>query len=464
MWTPRFSEKNAPVYLLIADALQNDINNGVLPAGSRLPTLKELAQTLAVTPGTVNRAYEEAARRGLVQGEVGRGTFVLATPERTMENVQLPHFSPSSSARRDHIDLSVIKPEVQAQEQGIRTALEHLVASPELGLALDYSPEGGHPAHRDAGANWLRRFLPDVHWQQVVLTAGAQHGLLVAINALTAHQDLILCEALCYPGIISLVHGNGRRLRGVEMDSEGIVPDSLRALCRQEKPAMLICVASCQNPTTVVMSNARRAEIAQIAREFDFYILDDDIYGFLTAEPVEALSSFAPERSVYLTSLSKSISPALRIGYLHAPAETLSRLTSMVRTSIWMPSPLIAQLASNIITSGIGAEMLQTQRQEAAARQAIAAEVFHGLEVASQPYGYHIWVNLPEPWTSDEFANLARAQGVNISSGTQFLAERSGHTRAVRIVLMSPTSRSELKFALTKLRSMIESAEPRLYY
>jgi DNA-binding transcriptional MocR family regulator len=462
MWVPRLSDFNQPVYLSIADALARDIASGTLKTGSRLPTLRELAQALEVTPGTISRAYSEAQRRKLVQGEVGRGTYVLeqgATPVQRQQTSTLLASGPT-----DLLDLSIIKPHGEPLEHELRDALVNMANDADFARALDYAPDGGHPAHREAGAQWLRQSVPDAQWQQVVITAGAQHGLMVAMSALSNSGDLVLCEALCYPGIISLAHGLERRLGGVEMDEEGIIPEALRERCRREKPALLICVATCQNPTTAIMSAARRAQIAAIAEEFDFIIIDDDIYGFLANDPsIKPLSSYAPERSVYLTSLSKSVMPALRIGYLYSPPKLLSRLTSMVRSSIWMPSPLTAQLASMMLSEGLDTRLVAVQRAEAAARQAIAAEVFRGLQITTQPHSYHLWLTLPEPWSGDEFTLLARANGVLVLSGTQFQAERLGHTRSVRIVLMSPTSRDELRFALTKLASLID-ADPRRFY
>lgn len=462
MWVPRLSDFNQPVYLSIADALARDIASGTLKTGSRLPTLRELAQALDVTPGTISRAYSEAQRRKLVQGEVGRGTYVLEqdapTPTRQQPSALL------AAGPSDLLDLSIIKPHGEPLEHELRDALVNMANDADFARALDYAPDGGHPAHREAGAQWLRQSLPEAQWQQVVITAGAQHGLMVTMSALSNSGDLVLCEALCYPGIISLAHGLERRLGGVEMDAEGIIPEALRERCLREKPALLICVATCQNPTTAIMSAARRAQIAAIAEEFDFIIIDDDIYGFLANDPsIKPLSSYAPERSVYLTSLSKSVMPALRIGYLYSPPKLLSRLTSMVRSSIWMPSPLTAQLASMMLGEGLDTRLVAVQRAEAAARQAIAAEVFRGWQITTQPHSYHLWLTLPEPWSGDEFTLLARANGVLVLSGTQFQAERLGHTRSVRIVLMSPTRRDELRFALTKLASLID-ADPRRFY
>ncbi len=466
MWVPLLNTANQPVYLSIADALARDIANGLLKPGERLPTLRELAQALQVTPGTVNRAYGEAQRRGLLQGEVGRGTYVRSAP--LAEVVAEPRLvvQPSPLAVAPQVlDLSLIKPAGDTASTWLRGALVELANGTDFAQALDYAPDGGHPAHREAGAQWLRHSLPEAVWQQVVITAGAQHGLLVAISALTESDDLILCESLCYPGIISLAHSLQRRLRGVEMDEEGIVPASLREVCQRERPAMLVCVATCQNPTAATMSHRRRAEIAAIAEEFDFLILDDDIYGFLATDTtLRPLASYAPERSVYLTSLSKSVLPALRIGYLYAPARLLSRLTAMVRSSVWMPSPLTAQLASNIIHEGLDQRLVKLQREEAARRQTMARDVMPGLAIKAQAHSYHLWLELPEPWNADEFAHLARAQGVKVLSGSQFQAERNGVSRGVRVVLMSPTREDELRFALTQLASLVAVGDPRRFY
>ncbi|CAK16573.1 PLP-dependent aminotransferase family protein [Pseudomonas entomophila] len=471
MWVPQISESNQPMYLSIADALARDIASGTLKRGERLPTLRELAAALDVTPGTISRAYIEASRRGLAQGEVGRGTYVLdrisdKAEERSVgKPVQRPLFTTANSPRAEELDLSIIKPYGETLQYWLRNALVELANASHLDQALDYTPDSGHPLHREAGAQWLRHWLPGAQWQQVVITSGAQHGLMVAISALTEAGDLVLCESLCYPGIISVAHGLGRRLRGVPMDEEGIIPEALREICQREKPAMLVCVATCQNPTTAIMSNARRAQIAALAEEFDFLLLDDDIYGFLATDAdTRPLSTFAPDRSIYLTSLSKSVLPALRIGYLYSPPKLLSRLTSMVRSTVWMPSPLTAQLASHVIGEGLDSQLIRMHRAEAAARQAIASEVFGAGALRSQPHGYHVWLNLPEQWRSDEFALLARANGVIVMSGSQFQVERSGDPRGVRVVLMSPTSQEELRFALTQLASLLESGDPKRFY
>lgn len=462
MWTPNLRNTEGPIYEQIAAALERDICDGLLSVGSRLPTLKKLADTLGVSSGTVNRAYELAQRRGLVEGIIGRGTFVK-NPTGQAEQPKEPdlmHLSPPVEQSTEWVDLSIVKPNLQLQEPYVRTVLLDLAHSPILSEMLDYTPDGGHFLHRQAGATWMQQAGLSARAEQVVLTAGAQHGLWVAVSALTRPGDLVLCESLCYPGMASVVSSLGRRLIGVGMDSEGMNPESLRELCQRERPTMVVCIATCQNPTTSVMSEARRKQIVEIAREFDFILVDDDLYGFLAPSPVPPLASLAPERTLYLTGLSKSVLSTVRIGYLHGPPEWLARLVASVRTSVWMVSPLAAQLATLLITSGKALELSNAQREEAKARQMLARELLGHFEYRSLPTSFHIWLKLPPFWASgDQFAALARSHQLLIAGGDGFSMNRDGEGRQyVRIVLMAST-RKQMRFVLTKLNGLLSTPD-----
>ena len=457
MWSPDLDKFEGAIYARIADALESDIRAERLLPGTRLPTLKELAATVGVTPGTVNRAYELAQRRGLVEGEVGRGTFVLGKPAPNEPSAAGASFP---AATNDIIDLSIVKPNLEIQEPYVRATLSELAQSQTLTDMLDYTPDGGHPLHRQAGASWIQQAGFPANAEQVILTAGAQHGLWVAVNALSNPGDLVLCESLCYPGVASVIQSLGRRIAGVRMDTEGMRPDHLRELCQRERPALVICIATCQNPTTAIMSVGRRKEIAQIARDFDIALLDDDLYGFLAPSSVPPLATFAPERTVYLTSLSKSVASTIRLGYMHCPPEWLPRMTSNVRTSIWMVSPLAAQIATTLISNGTAAVMAGKQREEARHRQAMAHEILGQHEFLSQPTAFHIWLKLPPRWSSGEhFSALARSHRLLIAGGDSFAVNRDDEGRQhVRIALMAST-RERMRFVLSKLAGLIDTPE-----
>ncbi|MGE8399359.1 MAG: GntR family transcriptional regulator, partial [Burkholderiales bacterium] len=124
MWVPHYSDLAQPVYLMIADALEQDIGSGRLTAGERLPTLKDLAESLNVTPGTIGRAYDEAAKRGLVVGEVGRGTFVLQ--QRQAQAPAARPLMPPAERESGQIDLSIIKPNDAHMTDWLRGAINEL--------------------------------------------------------------------------------------------------------------------------------------------------------------------------------------------------------------------------------------------------------------------------------------------------------------------------------------------------
>src|SRR5437762_14239985 len=152
IWRPDLRRRSGPRYAAIAEALAEDAAEGRLRPGVRLPTHRDLAGTLGVTVGTVTRAYAEAARRGLVSGEVGRGTFVRA--------VAGPALSAPPPDGRALIDLSANLPPAGAE--GVEAAtlsrtLAALARRRDLARLLAYPPEGGLPSHRAAGAEWVGR-------------------------------------------------------------------------------------------------------------------------------------------------------------------------------------------------------------------------------------------------------------------------------------------------------------------
>ena len=202
MWVPHYSDLAQPVYLMIADALEQDIGSGRLVAGDRLPTLKDLAESLGVTPAPSAEPMTKPPSVAWWWAKSGAGRSCCRNVRRSPCPPARP--GPASTERESgQIDLSIIKPNDAHMTDWLRGAINELAEAPDLAQVLDYVTEGGHATHKQAGAAWIRRWLPEARWQQVVLTSGAQHGLLVAISSLSKSDDVVLCESFCYPGIIS---------------------------------------------------------------------------------------------------------------------------------------------------------------------------------------------------------------------------------------------------------------------
>lgn len=452
MWAPRIEGRKAPLFAAIADALGEDVSRGRLREGDRLPTHRELADRLGVTVGTVTRAYAEAARRGLVTGEVGRGTFVRG---------RAPEMLPVHSARPASIgaiDLSVNVP-ASAAALPAEAAGAALLALRGSGLdpLLGYPPEGGFPRHREAGAAWITAAGLPCAPGDVVVVSGSQHALTTLFTTVVRPGDLVLCEALTYPGFKAVAGLLHLRLQGIALDEHGLRPDALEAACRTAAPRALYCVPTIQNPTTAVMSASRREEIARIARRYGVAVIEDDIHRLLAPGAPPPIARFAPEITHYVLSTSKSLAPGLRVAFVRAAPGSASRLAAATRATTWGAAPLMAEIAARWIVDGTADAITAARRAEAAARQSIAAEAL-GPALRAHPSGYHAWLSLPDPWRAATFAERARARGVLVTAADAFAVGRVDVPHAVRVSLGAPATREELETGLRAIGEVLEGS------
>src|SRR4051812_8873008 len=220
MWVPDLAGRSGPRYIAIAEQLGRDLDTGRLKPGDRLPTHRELAWKLGVTVGTVTRAYAEAERRGLIAGEVGRGTFVR---DRRPESTALPQPVPDD----DFVDLTRSFPVQERPSPEIARVVAELAASPALAQVLGYATTLGLPTHRAAGVEWLAQSGLNTTPNEVVITNGGQHGILLALAAVARAGDVVLTEQLTFYGMKSAAALLGLRLHGVAMDEHGLLPQAL---------------------------------------------------------------------------------------------------------------------------------------------------------------------------------------------------------------------------------------------
>lgn len=452
-------KKQQTLHQALYQQLQYAIEQGLLKAGDKLPTHRELATRLSIAVATVTKVYKAAESAGLLNAKVGKGSFVSACPV-------LPQAIKANDLQC--INLSIIKPQVNIANQQITQQLKSLSEQNQLSELMDYNVAGGSLTDHQAATHWLLSQGVLINSKQVSLCSGAQHGLMVLISTLTDYGDCIAVESLCYPGIISLANQFGRKLIPLEMDEEGITPESLEQACQQYGIKLLIVVASHQNPTASIMSVKRRKDIAQIVTKHKVWMIDDDVYGFLNPE-LPALSNFVPEYGFYLSSLSKSIFPGLRVGFIVYPEAFKQRIEATIRNTIWMPVSLTLALASKLIFSGQALVIQKQQRDIAIQRQIIAKRILKGEQLSSQINSFHLWLTLPSPWTSDKFSQVLEERGVLVSSADYFRVSHINNNQqineikshkvnkdeAVRISLMAAKSEDELIFALKILKRLL---------
>ncbi|MFL6248714.1 MAG: PLP-dependent aminotransferase family protein [Thermoanaerobaculia bacterium] len=435
IWSPRLPETSDPIYSRIAAALERDIRTGVLVPSSRLPTHRELARSLRVTPVTITRAYAEAMRRGLVESTTGRGTFVRANLGRRE----------SVSAAETDLATNIVSVPLPAPSRAL------MERAGEVLTTSTYVTGPGTERHRAAGAAWIGR---DTDPSRVVVTAGTQHALFLAFAATTKPGDAVFVEELTYHGVKGVAALLGIRLEPLPLDRYGLMPDALERACRSRTSAkVLYAVPSLHNPTGLVMPETRRREIAKVALAHGLTIIEDDVCGFLLEKTPTPLAAFAAERTIFITGLGKALAPAMRVGYLAAPDAMLSRVHSALSATILFASPVMGEMASTWIEDGTAARIVAQKRAEVQLRNRLARQILeHAGGDARSP---HLWVELPKRWTADAFVEEARRRRVRVAAGASF-SVRQDAPRAIRVSIGAPASIAELEQALHVLAGIGE--------
>jgi len=459
-WLPDLSEGSGPLYLRLADKIEAGIADGSLPAGEKLPPQRNLAYDVGVTIGTVGRAYALLRERGLVSGEVGRGTYVRARGMNDHDNLEAPDPTPAQGARLIDVPAGKLRfdstaaPDV-GQGKAIEALLAAIAGSHQQSIA---SYTRSFPQHWfEAGSKWLARngFAPRP--DSIVPTLGAHAAVISAISALTSPGDHILFEHVTYTQIARSAGLAGRRLALVQSDGQGIVPEDFERVCAQRHPAMAFLMPTAQNPTGATMPKERRAAIARIARDYNVLLVEDDLYGALTDDPTPLLAEFAPERTFVVGGLSKSVAAGVRGGWISCPPNYRHRVRVAHKMLTGGMPFLLAELCAQLVLSGEAATIRARSLAEIDARLAIARSTLAGHDFTSNARIPFFWLGVPEPWHSGTFKNAAYEQGVLIDDEDEFKAGRSDRVfHRVRIGISTPRDRQEVAAGLAAIRRLLD--------
>ena len=451
IWMPDRESLRRPLHTSLVSSMKEAISDGRLAVGTRLPPHRTLAYKLGVSVHTVSKAYEELRRLGLIDGQVGRGTYVLDATQ--------PSHQPFLMERDDRgmIDLSISRPlydtiHVEKMQEALARLPEGL--SHETYLAC--RPNVGLLPHRQWGVKWLARCGLETTESAVVMTNGVCHGMATALASIVRPGETVVTESVAHHLIISLCSYLGIRLQGLEVDHEGILPSAFEAACRHQEVKALFTVPTVANPMVSLMSEQRRKDLVAIARRYDVLIVEDDAWGPLIENRPIPISALAPERSIYLTSFTKCTLPGLRTGYLVAPVNLLPTITGRLIVFGWMATPLISELASRWIEDGTADHLVLWQQKELSARHAIVAEEMAGFDWSGHPNSLHFWLRLSGGWDATRFAEHAKALGVAIAPSQPFLTPNSPKVDAVRVAVGGTRDPVRLRQGLALLTKLLK--------
>ena len=435
-------------YVRLADAIAADIAGGRLKPGDRLPPQRDFAYERKIAVSTASRVYSELLRRGLVVGEVGRGTFISGDARR---GVAAP-----SEPRGIRIDLEFNYPMLPTQTALIAKSLDGLEKPAALDAALRQATSGGTAAVRSVAAAYLSQGAWSPSPEQLVFTGNGRQSIAAALAAVVPTGGRCGVEALTYPFIKGVAARLGISLVALAMDDGGVRPDSVQKAHREAHLSAIYIQPVIQNPLGMTMTPTRRTDLLRVVEKLDLPIIEDNVYGFLDDAP--PLAAVAPDRCIVIDSLSKKVAPGLALGFIMPPLRLRESVMASVRSGGWTASGFAFAAAQRMMGDGTVAELARLKRLDARARQKLAAERLSGFEVQANEKSYHLWLTLPAHWRSQMFVAAAARRDIALTPSTTFAVTPGHAPNAVRLALAAPTM-DQLDSGLRTLAALLNAGE-----
>jgi DNA-binding transcriptional MocR family regulator len=415
-------------YIRLADAVAAEIANGGLKPGDRLPPQRSFAYERKIAVSTASRVYTELLRRGLVVGEVGRGTFISGQARRG--------FTALTESRGARIDLEVNYPLLPTQSALIARSLDGLERPEALEVALRQGRSAGTPAARSISAEFLSRNGWTARAEQIAFTANGRQCIAASLAAIVPPGGRCGVEALTYPFIKGIAARLGVTLVPLAMDEEGVRPDAVQKAHREAHLSALYVQPTIQNPLGITMPGARRAELLRVVEKLGLTVIEDGVYGFLDDEV--PLAALAPDCCVVLDSLSKKVAPGLALGFIVAPPRLRESILASISSGGWTGSGYSFAAGQRMMADGTAAELVRLKRADAQRRQRLAVERLAGFEIQTNPKSYHLWLTLPPHWRSQTFVAAAARRDIALTPSSTFAVTPGHAPNAVRLALAAP--------------------------
>lgn len=454
MWKPTLPTNGKPLYTSIAEALEQDINAGILKPGEKLPPQREIADDLNINLSTVTRAFRLCELKGLISGIVGRGTFVSSDAKVSLSMVRQDEAELPSS---DLIDMGQVLPFYSLDFNTEKMAKE-IIASMDMSRLLKYVDPAGLPSHRGIGAAWLKEFHLDAVPEDIIISPGSQCALSNCLLSLFSPGDRLAVDALTYPGMKSLAALHGIRLVPIEMDWDGMSARSLSSACTKETIKGTYLMPGVQNPTALSMSMDRKKELAQIIKKWGLILLEDDAYSYTGETNDSPLTALLPEQGIFLAGTSKILGPGFRISYIKAAKQFHPSIKRSILNTNWMASPITAEIVSTLVSNGSAKILMDMKRKEARKRNVLAKELLSGYKTAGVPCGFFQWVTLPASWEGQTrvFEARAREMGAVVFCAEKFAVGSGPVPSSFRLALSAPETVEELEKGLRIIKKLLD--------
>ncbi|OFD78514.1 MULTISPECIES: PLP-dependent aminotransferase family protein [Bacillus cereus group] len=436
------TDKKPPKYRQIIDYMKEKIENGEWTIGGKIPSQRQLAKLFHVNRSTVITALEELMADGLIQGKIGAGTIVMNNTWSLLATNPPPDWS-------EYVKAGIHKPsklmvreinEAEANKKFIHLSkgelAPHLFPLETMQFIMGnvceeldyfgYEEQKGYFPLREAISNYVKSFGINTSPSSVLIVSGALQALQLISIGLLHRESTVLLEQPSYLYSLHVFQSSNIHLSGIQMDDHGIVPnDLLRRINYSQKKNILYSIPCFQNPTGVLMSNERRKEILKICEKEQLPIIEDDIYRELWIDelPPPPLKSMDKHGHVlYIGSLSKTLSPGLRIGWIIGPEPVIDRLSDIKMQTDYGSSSLSQRVAAEWINKGFYEEHVANVRINLKERRKMMVQALHKYctDIATWDIpsgGFFIWLKVVPSIPMKKLFSEALSKGVLLNPG-----------------------------------------------
>ncbi|MDV9033949.1 PLP-dependent aminotransferase family protein [Pseudomonas sp. RAC1] len=419
-----------PLAQQLTEQLQAWIEQQRLRPGTRLPSIRSLARTLAISHGCVIDAYDRLVASGWLEARHGAGFFVAERMSTYARDDALAWGDAIDGSWRQFSDAhpALLKlgcgwlPDAWQAQEALAQAIRQVSRGDPQDL-LRYCPPLGMAGLRQQLLKRLAQLQIPSEPEGVLTTQGASHGLDLLVRTLLVPGDAVIVESPGYYNLFSLLRQHQVRMLPLPRTATGPDLQALEQLLAEHRPRCLFINSLYQNPTGTSLSPKTAYRVLELAREHHLRIIEDDIYADFQDGPATRLATLDSERQViYLSSFSKTLSSALRVGFISADPELIARLAQLKMVTGIGTSRFVEQVVGHLLGNGSYRKHVQRVRGRLAEHMAKALGQLetHGWEVLCEPYGgLFVWARMP----GRDFAwldRLALEHSVLLTPGSAF--------------------------------------------
>ncbi len=452
-WKPELTGMKGPLYKVLAGMLADDIKSGKLIPGTKLPPQRELADFLDINLSTVSRAFKLCEQHGFICATIGNGTYVSS-------DAGTNHIFSASPEHMRVIEMGAVLPAVGPNRE-IVEYMQKMLAEPGAEKLFQYGLSGGSSWQKEAAVKWINKAGLPIDTEQIVFSGGGQNAITAILASLFRAGDKIGTDPLVYPGIKTAAKMLGIQLVPIEWKNHEITQEGLVSACKNDKIKGLYLIPDYHNPTTHNMTLETRRMIGEVAKQHHIIIIEDGINSLLSENPLPPVASYAPEQTIYISSLSKTISPGLRLAYIAAPPAFRKEIATGVYNLNITVAPFLTEVSARLIMSDKADSIIRERRAYTKQLNEIVDRYLHQYKIYGEEYCPFRWIILPDTFTGKSFEICAKNEGVQVYSGERFLVGYSSYRNAVRISVTAAKNITEFEEGIKILKRILESEDKR---